>query len=853
MIPVLLRLSGFLSYQEPTELDFSAFDLACISGANGAGKSSLLDAITWALFGQARRRDDALINSHCAAAEVVFDFIYETVLYRIQRTKPKDKATVLEFYVQDAQQRWRPLSERAVRDTEERIQKTLHMDYETFTNASFFLQGRADQFAQQRPGDRKRILSSILGLDVWETYRDRAATRRKLNESEIAVVDGQLEEINGELRQEVDRRARLKQLEESLDQLGELRKVKQLALEQLRRLAASLAEQKRLVELLAGQLQGARARLSAFDGELNARRVELERLQQQVAAAAAVEAAYQAWQAARADLERWEAVAANFRQVQERRAGPLLEIEKARAALEQEQRALLEQQRQNAQLAAAAPALEADLRSTREQSDAIHLRLARLPLLQHELETWHEQRGLARAENERLKLEMAELKERIARLKLAGGALCPLCGQPLSPEERTRLVTELEAQGRERGDRFRANQGLLHNSEQKRAAAEAEMLALRALEATDLRFQERKSAGLEERLQQMQSARELWEAGGALRLAELSAILAGADFAAEARRALSGVDAALKQLGYDAAAHDAARRSEQTGRAAEEQLRRVEAARAGLAPLQREIARLDLQRAAEQAEVTRQDAVWREAGGQYQAAAAATPDLNQAEQELYTISEQENRARMQVGGAVQQVEVLKILKGRQTDLTARREAAARLVARLRLLEKAFSKDGVPSLLIEQALPEIESHANEILDRLSAGGMSVRFSTQREFKDKNREDKKETLDILISDAAGMREYELFSGGEAFRVNFAIRLALSRVLAQRAGARLQTLVIDEGFGSQDAEGRQRLVEAINMVRPDFAKVLVITHLEELKDHFPTRIEVDKTPKGSTLRLV
>ena len=208
---------------------------------------------------------------------------------------------------------------------------------------------------------------------------------------------------------------------------------------------------------------------------------------------------------------------------------------------------------------------------------------------------------------------------------------------------------------------------------------------------------------------------------------------------------------------------------------------------------------------------------------------------------------------MQVGGAVQQVEVLKILKQRQADLNQRREGLVHLVARLKLLEKAFSKDGVPSLLIEQALPEIEAQANEILDRLSAGSMSVRFSTQRDYKDKSREDKKETLDILISDSAGMREYELFSGGEAFRVNFAIRLALSRVLSQRAGARLRTLVIDEGFGSQDADGRQRLVEAINLVRPDFAKVLVITHLEELKDHFPARIEIEKTPGGSTLRVV
>jgi len=157
------------------------------------------------------------------------------------------------------------------------------------------------------------------------------------------------------------------------------------------------------------------------------------------------------------------------------------------------------------------------------------------------------------------------------------------------------------------------------------------------------------------------------------------------------------------------------------------------------------------------------------------------------------------------------------------------------------------------MLIEQALPEIEAHANEILDRLSNGTMSVRFATQRQYKDKGRDDRKETLDIIISDDAGEREYEMFSGGEAFRVNFAIRLALSRVLAQRAGARLQTLVIDEGFGSQDANGRQRLIEAINLVRPEFAKILVITHLEELKEAFPARIEVEKGPDGSSVRVV
>ncbi|MCL4531069.1 MAG: AAA family ATPase, partial [Chloroflexi bacterium] len=57
MIPLHLRISGFLSYCEPAEIDFTTFDLACISGQNGAGKSSLLDAMTWALFGESRCKD----------------------------------------------------------------------------------------------------------------------------------------------------------------------------------------------------------------------------------------------------------------------------------------------------------------------------------------------------------------------------------------------------------------------------------------------------------------------------------------------------------------------------------------------------------------------------------------------------------------------------------------------------------------------------------------------------------------------------------------------------------------------------------------------------------------------------
>ena len=156
------------------------------------------------------------------------------------------------------------------------------------------------------------------------------------------------------------------------------------------------------------------------------------------------------------------------------------------------------------------------------------------------------------------------------------------------------------------------------------------------------------------------------------------------------------------------------------------------------------------------------------------------------------------------------------------------------------------------MLIEAALPEIEEHSNELLDRLTGGEMRVTFDTQRVSKSK-QENLIETLDISISDSTGERPYENYSGGEKFRINFAIRLALSQILAHRAGARLQTLVIDEGFGSQDPEGRQRLVEAINAVQDKFACILVITHIDELRDKFPARIDVEKIATGSRVSVV
>ena len=219
--------------------------------------------------------------------------------------------------------------------------------------------------------------------------------------------------------------------------------------------------------------------------------------------------------------------------------------------------------------------------------------------------------------------------------------------------------------------------------------------------------------------------------------------------------------------------------------------------------------------------------------------------VQEAEQELNALQQRLGKLSERLKQAERDQQALKQAKKDRDEAKEER-------ALYKHLRRAFGKHGIPSLIIEETLPEIEERANLLLDRLTDGKMHVRLET---LKDKKTGGTKETLEIIITDEQGVpRPYETFSGGESFRVNFALRIALAQLLAERSGVRIRTLVIDEGFGTQDADGIERLVEAIRVIQDDFAKIIVITHLERLKQVFPVRIEVEKDPvSGSSFELL
>ncbi|MGG6296155.1 AAA family ATPase [Leptolyngbya sp. AN02str] len=207
-----------------------------------------------------------------------------------------------------------------------------------------------------------------------------------------------------------------------------------------------------------------------------------------------------------------------------------------------------------------------------------------------------------------------------------------------------------------------------------------------------------------------------------------------------------------------------------------------------------------------------------------------------------------------VGRAQQQQQQLELLSVQQRELNTQLNSLRRQLRVYTELSQAFGKNGIQALMIENVLPHLEAETNHILSRLSNHQLHIQFVTQRSRRKGGVNSKLiETLDILIADAQGTRPYETYSGGEAFRINFAIRLALARLLAQRSGAALQMLVVDEGFGTQDEAGCDRLIAAIQAIANDFSCILTVTHMPRLKEAFQHRIEVTKTAEGSQVQLV
>ena len=847
MIPRKLSLTNFMCYRQAT-VDFTGIHVACLSGENGAGKSALLDGMTWALWGKARaRRDDELIRLGQSEMEVDFIFQHGDHLYRVVRKRRAGKRgqSLLDLQIQD-DGRWRSIAESTLRATQAKIERVLRLDYETFVNSAFLRQGRADEFTVKTPAERKRVLGEILGLDIWAVYEERVKERLRAIQQELNLLEIRLGEIETELARRPEYEAQVHAAQAEVVELSAALQKAQEAWQAMEAARAELRHVRAQMEQTTGRVTQAQRERAALEQEREERQARLAEYEEILAQAEEIEKGFAAYQEAlekeRALSEKLSALA----ELNERRNALWDQIREACHALEKEKERVAQQiQELKARLI---------LPETRQQYEALEAKIAALHRLreQHEaarerLSQLAEEQAALRAENRALKPEMQTLKERIDLLEQAE-ATCPLCGQPLPEADRQRLIEELQATGKQKGDTYRANRARLEEISAERARLETEIAASER-ELQVLPRLEREAATLAERIRAGEEAAKALKAAQA-ELERIEATLTAEAYAPEARRELEAVLARAAELGYDPQAHDAARDAIERYRPFAEKKSRLELARAGVEQEREALSRLEkaIDRWAEEERAAHSRL--EELRKQAEALEQQLREAPAIEEELARVRAAEAEARRRLGAAQQRLAACDALQQQKARHLERQKELAHQRGLYEELRTAFGVQGVPAMIIEAAVPEIEAEANRLLSRMTNGRMHVRLETQRETK---AGELRETLDIRIMDELGERPYENYSGGEQFRVNFALRIALSRLLARRAGAQLQTLIIDEGFGTQDAQGRERLVEAIHAIQDEFACLLVITHIEELQDAFPARIHVTKTPEGSIVTVI
>lgn len=899
MVPLKLELKNFLSYGDSVQtIDFSTYSLICLSGKNGNGKSALLDAITWAVWGQARKvggiskADDGLVRLGQTRMMVALTFILNGKTYRVRReyakTYGKPHAS-LDFEVFDIGiNQFRSLTDKTIRATQDAIEQTINLDYETFINSAFLRQGQSNEFSKKTAKERKQILSTILGLNTYDQLQQKALAEAKKFEQQ-ATIQKQLQDVLvAEVAQEEQLSLTQKTITLELAQLNNAIKATELM----------LAEQMRLLQQNEDQIK-----LKNF---IEQQRAQLE--QEFFLTAQDFKAQRKLWSETQATLQSLpqpEALEAQKiyilaqKNEQATLTQALSKLEQERVALEQKLQKLLftlEQElgkqlqeavftyeslsQQGDQLAREHARNAAMLKEVGEQktaltrfieeNNALLSQEANCEAMLQKIKAQFEKRKMfyqhcAQLGNQSKNL-LKELEQKKELITCNTSRDCPLCSQPLSDTAHAQVLQDLEAQE------------LMLNRRIKRISAVLpklkDLLIEQNKECTELEkrvsAQTSRKATVDEKLKQLQAAEQAYAQLSAEISITAKKITQTTTTQQAAKLVVEQRQQAIKELHNDQTLIS----TTQALIGVNEQLAALQKNLAQLSNIDELLEKFEklqqqiTNRAASEIKnkglkdrclgliVTLRSLKNRIAEYSLTLKNIQLPDLKNLQA---AITKLRNEKELQEAHKAAQTLELGKVNHTLERLSKSKNEIEKIATTIKELQSeaedytqlafAFGKNGIQALLIEEAVPEIEQEANDLLAKLTDNQAQIFIESLRDLKSGGV---KETLEIKVADAAGIRPYEMFSGGEAFRVDFALRIAISKLLARRAGTALQTLIIDEGFGSQDEEGLTRIMSALHAIQSDFSKIIVVSHLNEFKENFPVHFIIEKTSTGSVVHI-
>lgn len=886
---------------EPIEFDFEGSRLWSISGDNGAGKSAIFDAITYTLFGQHRggaQEDSRLIRKGANGCEAIFEFRLDGRLFRVRRTvgRPRGKAALepktwqAAWFDPDAGD-WRPIAGTESKNGLERwVREKLGLGYETFVASVLLLQGQSDQLILAAPKKRFEILSGLLDLEPYQRLEAAAQDRMRRARDEARRLEGQLAGLPTVTSEEI------KQAKQAVRACDRALKGSQTAVTQ-----AELAlSQARRYAGLVRDLSEAKGKLAEVEDLLREGeriRSECEEWRSLSDAVPKLRAALQDLRAA----ETKEAEAREVRK--QAASIDVDVLQRAAAGAERSEREAEERARQvreeRDKLAEALPLLRDLLRarielSRRDETLAQHRATEvwqkevskRQQVAQGAQEARREAENRKRGADEAMAQAQAAFEQAEAQLtarrEAKDEAVCSRCGQPITAEHIQKELEDAERRVAETGN-------LLEEAKRSQREAAARL---------DAAFEEERRAqdSLDEAEGGLETARRLEEERGRA-FADLDAALGTARpvpdslLAAVADVPLPEADESLKKLDRQLAG----RRKETEEAEAEERRARQEhrQARDAYENGRRERQRLEgeaekLEEASRglrrQAEVRLSDvaAEWREramaqdasfiealssrlaalegveqkhaalqkAAGEQQRLDAHIKALDKAigevrlehrlpvakaasrREERQTQLKQAQRRRDDAREALRQLEeTAKHRKKVEADLAA----AGRQRKLYGRLAELLGRSGLQAFLLDAAVQGIAHLANETLTRISGGQLQLQIRRRPSARGEE-EIAIQAVDLASSDEP--LDVQFVSGSQKFRASVALAAGIGQYAGRGAGS-VRSLIIDEGFGSLDSQGRQEMIDELRNLSQLMERLIVVSHQEDFQDRtlFPT----------------
>jgi len=860
MIPVKLKLKNFLSYGDSVPpLDFTQFHVACLSGANGQGKSSLLDAVTWSIWGegrkasQERKADYSLLRMGQEDMQVEFVFDLEGDRYRIIRTFShvgKSSKAGLEFQAYDQKEnKYISLTCPSTRETQERIIKTLRIDYHTFINSAFILQGRANEFSKKTARERKEVLSEILGLSRYDELANLAKSYLKEINNTIMAKDSRLEYIAQELAQIDFYKGRIKELSEDHSRVSQKIKEKEEQINKLKERVGFLQHKSDEFDESIRRIEQLGQEIVRGEKEIELKKEEIASCEEIISHKETILTESKDYQRFNAENNELTLKLQEIRKVEEEKILIERKIESERADLVIEIRNKKDRYKDLAVKAEQKEKSKTELLELEKKMGDIKLLEEESERIQEKGNKLNMQLVSIKNQMEKLEGDIGNNEEKMRLLRENPEGECPLCEAKLNADRKKKIEanlnkeikltsSEIEKLKKEQNESYIQKEELISKWKEIKESIKDKNTWQQQLSKVQLEYKESE-----------QAAKLLIDLQKEIK--KIEKIIEGKNYATEEQRGFKKLEEQIKNISYDEERHG------QLNRKIEE-LQNAPVERAKLEEVEKKIDPLRTALVEWQENYRQKDADFKdleikieEIKIELKELPSLKERLTQEEQLLksdLTIKEEILEER---GGYQSKFEQCLKLEKEKKEMEKELEKSRREKDIYEKLIVAFGKNGIQALIIENALPEIEEEANNLLAKLTSNSTQITMESLRDLKSGRL---KETLEIKISDELGVRDYELYSGGEAFRIDFSLRIALSKLLARRAGTRLRTLVIDEGFGTQDEEGLDNIIEAIQSISDDFDKILVITHLEALKDAFPVRIEVTKIPEiGSRFKII